>query len=85
MNKIEEYVRKHAQTQEIVQRGNFFYVAVFVAAKDGTVLTGHGFSKYNPNDTQHGMPFSITRGWIIAEGRAMKDLIAQAVAKAVKA
>ena len=85
MNKFEAYVRKHAQTQEIVQRGNFFYVAVFITAKDGTVLTGHGFSKYNPNDTQHGMPFSTTRGWMIAEGRALKDLIAAAMAKAATA
>ena len=82
MNAIEEYVRKHAQTEDIVQRGSFSYVSLFVTAKDGTVLTGHGFSKYNPNDAQHGMPFSMVRGWMIAEGRAMKDLIAAAMAKA---
>jgi len=82
MNKIEEYVRKHALTSAAVQRGNFFYVAVFVVAKDGMVLTGHGFSKFNPNDARHGLPYDPLKGRIIAQGRAMKDLIVAAIAKA---
>jgi hypothetical protein len=82
MNKIEEYVRKHVLTSAAVRRGNFFYVCLSVLSRDGTILYGHGFSKFNPNDAQHGMPYDPLKGRIIAQGRAMKDLIAAAMAKA---